>query len=144
MFLKNNVKKTHLMTNQTSSNNNTRIAKNTFLLYFRMLFMMVVSLYTSRIILNNIGSGRLFNKWEQWRLAFKLSSEESSCQREQSQTCLSYAECSRKSHVCKMYEIVNKQVKILTTQYIGTCKSAYTKGYALNWALTQWFSSPLI
>ena len=23
---------------------------------------------------------------------------------EQSQTCLSYAECSRKSHVCKMYE----------------------------------------
>ena len=29
-----------------------------------------------------------------------------------------------------MYEIVNKQVKF--TQYIGTCKSAYTKGYALN------------
>ena len=27
--------------------------------------------------------------------------------------------------------IVNKQVKFLTTQYIGTCKSAYTKGYAL-------------
>ena len=65
-----------------------------------------------------------------------LSSEELSCQREQSQTCLSYAECSRKSHVYKMYEtfsisheqsqaclnfamarksmkIVNKQVKIL-------------------------------
>ena len=35
-----------------------------------------------------------------------------------------------------MYEILNKQVKFLTTQYIGTCKSAYTKGYALNWALT--------
>lgn len=31
-----------------------------------------------------------------------------------------------------MYEIVNKQVKFLTSQYIGTCKSAYTKGYALN------------
>ena len=54
-----------------------------------------------------------------------------------------------------MYEIVNKQVKFLTafpssqmnraklaltmswrgmykTQHIGTCKSAYTKGYALN------------
>ena len=52
-----------------------------------------------------------------------------------------------------MYEIVNKQVKFLTTQcigtfasaytkgyelstntsqYVGTCKSAYTKGYALN------------
>ena len=32
----------------------------------------------------------------------------------------------------KMYEMVNKQVKILTSQYVGTCKSAYTKGYALN------------
>lgn len=31
-----------------------------------------------------------------------------------------------------MYEIVNKQVKILTSQYIGTYKSAYTNGYALN------------
>ena len=30
-----------------------------------------------------------------------------------------------------MYEIINKQMKFLTTQ-IGTCKSAYTKGYALN------------
>ena len=66
------------------------------------------------------------------KLAFKLSNEEFSCQRVQSQTCLSYAECSRKSHVCKMYEILNKQVKFLTTQCIGTCKSAYTKGYALN------------
>ena len=35
-------------------------------------------------------------------------------QRVQSQTCLSYAECSRKSLVCKMYPIVNKQVKFLT------------------------------
>ena len=66
------------------------------------------------------------------KLTFKLSSEEFSCQRVQSQTCLSYAECSRKSHVCKMYEIINKQVKFLTTQYIGTCKSAYTKGYTIN------------
>ena len=32
----------------------------------------------------------------------------------------------------KMYEILNKQVYFLTSQYIGTCKSAYTKGYALN------------
>ena len=31
-----------------------------------------------------------------------------------------------------MYEILNKQVKLITSQYIGTCKSAYTKGYALN------------
>ena len=28
--------------------------------------------------------------------------------------------------------IVNKQVKFLTSQYIGTCKSTYTKRYALN------------
>ena len=25
--------------------------------------------------------------------------------------------------------MANKQVKFLTSQYIGTCKSAYTKGY---------------
>ena len=43
------------MSNQTSDNNNKRIAKNTLLLYFRMLFMMVVSLYTSRVILNALG-----------------------------------------------------------------------------------------
>lgn len=42
------------MSNQTS-NNNKRIAKNTLLLYFRMLFMMIVSLYTSRVILNALG-----------------------------------------------------------------------------------------
>lgn len=42
------------MSNQTLDNNK-RIAKNTLLLYFRMLFMMVVSLYTSRVILNALG-----------------------------------------------------------------------------------------
>ena len=42
------------MSTQTSDNN-WRIAKNTLLLYFRMLFMMVVSLYTSRVILNVLG-----------------------------------------------------------------------------------------
>ena len=42
------------MSNQTS-NNNTRIAKNTLLLYFRMLFTMAVSLYTSRVVLNTLG-----------------------------------------------------------------------------------------
>lgn len=42
------------MSTQTSDNNK-RIAKNTLLLYFRMLFMMVVSLYTSRVILNALG-----------------------------------------------------------------------------------------
>lgn len=35
--------------------NNKRIAKNTLLLYFRMLFLMAVSLYTSRIVLNALG-----------------------------------------------------------------------------------------
>ena len=42
------------MLNHTSENNK-RIAKNTLLLYVRMLFMMVVSLYTSRVILNALG-----------------------------------------------------------------------------------------
>ena len=37
------------------SSNNKRIAKNTLLLYIRMLFMMAVSLYTSRVILNTLG-----------------------------------------------------------------------------------------
>ena len=35
--------------------NNKRIAKNTLLLYFRMLFLMAVSLYTSRVVLNALG-----------------------------------------------------------------------------------------
>ncbi len=37
------------------SSNNKRIAKNTFLLYVRMLFLMIISLYTSRVILNVLG-----------------------------------------------------------------------------------------
>lgn len=45
--------KINIMSSQ--SNNHKRIAKNTLLLYFRMLFMMVVSLYTSRVILNALG-----------------------------------------------------------------------------------------
>lgn len=40
--------------NNTSANNK-RIAKNTMLLYFRMLLMMIISLYTSRVILNALG-----------------------------------------------------------------------------------------
>ena len=38
-----------------TSTNNKRIAKNTLMLYFRMLFLMVVSLYTSRVVLNALG-----------------------------------------------------------------------------------------
>lgn len=34
---------------------NTRIAKNTLILYCRMLFSMIVTLYTSRIVLNTLG-----------------------------------------------------------------------------------------
>lgn len=39
----------------TTSENNKRIAKNTLMLYFRMLVMMAVSLYTSRIVLVTLG-----------------------------------------------------------------------------------------
>lgn len=38
-----------------TSENNKRIAKNTMFLYFRMLLVMGVSLYTSRIVLNTLG-----------------------------------------------------------------------------------------
>ena len=40
---------------QEISSSNKRIAKNTVLLYFRMLFMMGISLYTSRVVLNTLG-----------------------------------------------------------------------------------------
>lgn len=43
------------MTIESSQDNNKRIAKNTLLLYFRMLFMMAVSLFTSRVVLNTLG-----------------------------------------------------------------------------------------
>ena len=39
----------------TTQQNNKRIAKNTLLLYIRMLFMMAVSLYTSRLVLDILG-----------------------------------------------------------------------------------------
>lgn len=42
------------MSNQTSDNNK-RIAKNTLFLYVRMLFMMFIGLYTSRVILDKLG-----------------------------------------------------------------------------------------
>lgn len=38
-----------------TSTNNKRIAKNTMLLYVRMLFLMLISLYTSRVVLNALG-----------------------------------------------------------------------------------------
>lgn len=37
------------------SANNKRIAKNTLLLYVRTLFIMLVTLYTSRVVLNTLG-----------------------------------------------------------------------------------------
>lgn len=38
-----------------NTSNNKRIAKNTILLYFRTLFIMVITLYTSRVILGELG-----------------------------------------------------------------------------------------
>lgn len=40
---------------QNHAENTKRIAKNTLMLYGRMLFSMVVSLYTSRVVLNTLG-----------------------------------------------------------------------------------------
>lgn len=39
----------------TQEDNNKRIAKNTMLLYLRMIFLMCVTLYTSRVILKTLG-----------------------------------------------------------------------------------------
>lgn len=38
-----------------TSENNKRIAKNTLMLYFRMMISMIVSLYTTRVILASLG-----------------------------------------------------------------------------------------
>lgn len=38
-----------------SQSNNTQIAKNTIFLYFRMILLMLVSLYTSRVVLSTLG-----------------------------------------------------------------------------------------
>lgn len=40
---------------QDNKDNNKRIAQNTFLLYVRMLFIMAVQLYTSRVVLGTLG-----------------------------------------------------------------------------------------
>ena len=40
---------------ETTAEKNKRIAKNTLLLYFRMLLVMAVSLYTSRLVLQALG-----------------------------------------------------------------------------------------
>lgn len=42
------------MTN-SHTENTKRVAKNTLMLYVRMLFSMLVSLYTSRVVLNTLG-----------------------------------------------------------------------------------------
>ena len=39
----------------STAENNKRIAKNTLLLYIRMLFTIIVGLYTSRVVLNTLG-----------------------------------------------------------------------------------------
>ena len=43
------------MSTQSSESNNNRIAKNTLLLYFRMLLIMVMTLFASRVVLDKSG-----------------------------------------------------------------------------------------
>ena len=45
----------NIMSPNNMSINNRRIARNTILLYLRMLVTMVVTLYTSRVVLNTLG-----------------------------------------------------------------------------------------
>ena len=40
----------------TYSSSTKRIAKNTLMLYFRQILIMVVSLYTVRVVLNTLGA----------------------------------------------------------------------------------------
>lgn len=39
-----------------TSSSTRRIAKNTLMLYFRQILIMVVSLYTVRVVLNTLGA----------------------------------------------------------------------------------------
>ena len=39
-----------------AKNSNTRIVKNTILLYIRMLIILIISLYTSRVVLSVLGA----------------------------------------------------------------------------------------
>lgn len=39
----------------TQSDNNQRVAKNTIMLYMRMMVLMLIGLYTSRVILQSLG-----------------------------------------------------------------------------------------
>lgn len=39
----------------STAENNKRIAKNTAMLYVRTLFVMLISIYTSRVVLNALG-----------------------------------------------------------------------------------------
>lgn len=50
--MKSNVNLNNTMTEQSA---NKRLAKNTILLYVRMIILMLISLYTSRVILNALG-----------------------------------------------------------------------------------------
>ena len=77
----------------------------------------------------------LSNVFNGCRDFFSLRPDKFSCKRVQSQTCLSYAECSRKSHVCKMYVMVNKQVKFLTafpSSQMSRAKIALTMSWRGN------------
>ena len=58
----------------STSQENKRIAKNTMLLYVRMLFIMIVSLYTSRVILRELGVENYGKKvWIDDRWAFNAA-----------------------------------------------------------------------
>lgn len=48
-----------------TSENNKRIAKNTLLLYVRMLLIMVMTLFTSRVVLYKLGvtDYGIYNAW---------------------------------------------------------------------------------
>lgn len=49
----------------SEESNTKRIAKNTLMLYFRQILIMIVSLYTVRVVLNTLGGRGLRDIGEQ-------------------------------------------------------------------------------
>ena len=61
-----------IMAKNSSSSNNNLIVKNTAFLYFRMIFSMGITLYTSRLILTTLGieDFGIYNVIEAWFQCF--------------------------------------------------------------------------
>ena len=117
-----------------SSDNNKRIAKNTLLLYLRLTLTMGVGLFTSRVVKNTLGVedygvynvvGGVVAMFALFTGSLSAAIRKVDWIGNMSVFSINESNESLLSNFRekKMYEIVNKHIKKLTTQYIGTCKS---------------------